>query len=131
MAISARAMAGFVAVLTLASAAAAQDKPNWRDGRKIFKKCESCHTFEPGKHRFGPSLHGFYGRKVGTAPEFSYSKGMQAKRANGLVWTDETLDAFLTAPKKFIPKTKMTYPSLKKAKDRRDVIAYVKRRAKR
>ena len=131
MTISARALACFAVVLTLAAAATAQDKPNWREGRKIFKKCESCHSFKPGKHRFGPSLHGFYGRKAGTAPDFRYSKGMQAKSAAGLVWNDETLDAFLAAPKKFVDWTKMTFRGLPKAKDRRNVIAYVKRRSKR
>jgi cytochrome c len=126
------AAAGTAALCLLAATAAvAQDKPNWRDGRKIFKKCEACHSFKPGEHRFGPSLNKVVGRQAGTAPDFSYSETMLAKSADGLVWSDETLDTFLTAPKKFIKKTKMTFPGLKKARDRRNVIAYVKRRAKR
>lgn len=125
-----------VAVQTLlcvliATTAFAQDKPNWRDGRKVFRKCGACHSFKPGEHRFGPSLNRVVGRKAGTAPDFRYSKTMLEKSADGLVWTDDALDAFLTAPRKFVPTTKMTFPGLKDVKDRRDVIAYVKRRAKR
>lgn len=117
--------------LFAAMAASAQDKPNWRDGRKVFKKCEACHSFRPGETRFGPSLAGFYGRKAGTAPDFPYSKGLLAKRAEGLVWTTETLEPFLKAPKKFIEKTKMSFPGLKDPDDLRSVIAYVKRKGSR
>jgi cytochrome c2 len=121
----------FIAIIAIASTAAAQDKPNWRDGRKVFRKCKSCHTFKPGEHRFGPSLSGFFGRAAGTAPDFSYSKGMRKKSAGGLVWTEKSLDLFLTKPKKFISRTKMSFPGLPKAKDRRNVIAYIQRRSKR
>jgi len=118
-------------MLVLATGAWAQDEPNWRDGRKVFKKCQSCHSFKPGEIRFGPSLAGVYGRKAGVMAEFPYSDGMKAKGADGLVWTEETMDVFLTAPKKYIRGTKMTFAGLSKAADRRNVIAYVKRRAKR
>lgn len=114
-----------------AMAASAQDKPKWRDGAPVFKKCKTCHSFRPGKHGFGSSLHQFFGKQAGSAKGFTYSKAMKAKRQAGLIWTDETLDAFLTAPKKFIPKTKMVFPGLKDPKDRRNVIAYVKRKANR
>ena len=56
---------------------------------------------------------------------------MQAKNAAGLVWSDETMDAFLTKPKAFIPKTKMNFPGLSDAQDRANIIAYMKRRASR
>ncbi len=68
---------------------------------------------------------------MGTAPNFTYSETMRTKGEAGLVWTDDALDAFLTEPKKFIPKTRMTFPGLKDEKQRRAVIAYVKRRAMR
>ena len=126
------AFTGAVALwLLAATATVAQDKPNWRDGRKVFKKCGACHSFKPGEHRVGPSLNRVVGRKAGTAPDFRYSESMLEKGAGGLVWTDSTLNAFLAAPKKFVPTTKMTFPGLKDVKDRRDVIAYVKRRSKR
>lgn len=131
MSVRALPMVCLAAALTLTSTAFAQDKPNWRDGRKVFKRCESCHTFKADEHRFGPSLAGFYGREAATAPNFNYSKGMQKKVAEGLVWTTETLYTFLKAPKKFIPGTKMSFPGMRSKTDRQNVIAYIKRRSKR
>ena len=57
---------------------------------------------------------------------YRYSKAIKAAGENGIVWNDENLDEFLTKPKKFVPKTKMTFPGLKKAADRANVIAYMK-----
>lgn len=131
MSVRALSVACLVATLAFSSSAFAQDKPNWRDGRKVFKRCESCHTFKAEEHRFGPSLSGFYGREAATAPNFTYSKGMQKRVAKGLVWTTETLNTFLKAPRKFVPGTRMSFPGLRSDKDRRNVIAYIKRRSKR
>jgi len=124
---------GVVAVTCLlaATAASAKDKPSWRDGRQVFKKCEACHSFKPDEHRFGPSLYKVTGRKAAGAPGFPYSAAMKQRGTEGLAWTDKAMDAFFTAPRKFVPKTKMAFPGLKDAKDRRNVIAYVKRMAKR
>jgi cytochrome c len=102
---------------------------SWRDGRKIFRKCESCHSFNPNEHRFGPSLFGVFGRNAGTAPDYKYSPGMNSARNKGLRWTQETLEKFLTEPKFFIKNTRMSFPGLKKNADRENVIAYVKRRS--
>ena len=44
----------------------------------------------------------------------------------GIIWNDETLDVYLTNPKKYIPGTKMVFAGLKKAKERKDLIAYIK-----
>lgn len=107
----------------------AAEAGDWRQGRAVFARCASCHSFTEGQHRFGPSLHGVFDRKAGTIPGYPYSEGMQAKGAAGLVWTAETMDLFLTKPGEFIPRTKMNYPGLPDAQDRANVIAYVKRRA--
>jgi cytochrome c len=55
---------------------------------------------------------------------------MKAKGAEGLVWTEENLDKYLTKPKAFVPHNKMSFNGLKKAQDRADVIAYLKSVAK-
>src|ERR1019366_8153923 len=34
-------------------------------GRQVFRKCQACHSIEPGKNLLGPSLSGIVGRKAG------------------------------------------------------------------
>ena len=46
--------------------------------------------------------------------------------AGGLVWNDETLATFLEDPRKYVPKTKMSFAGLKKEEERAAVIAYLK-----
>jgi cytochrome c len=46
------------------------------------------------------------------------------------VWTDETLFAYLEAPQKAIPGTKMIFPGIKRETERRDLIAFLKQATK-
>ena len=94
-------------------------------GEKTFKKCAVCHSVEPGdkKKKPGPNLAGVVGREAAMVANFKYSSAM---KKSGLTWDEATLDKYLTKPKKLVPKTKMVFPGLKKAKDRANVIAYLK-----
>ena len=64
-------------------------------GRQVFKKCQACHSLEPGKNLLGPSLAGVVGRRSGTVPGYGYSDAM--KHAD-LTWDVPTLDRYLTGP---------------------------------
>jgi len=94
-------------------------------GKSIFrKKCMSCHTIDKGgKNRTGPNLWGVVGRPKGSAENFRYSTTM---KLFGGVWSEAEISSFIAGPRSFVPDTKMTFAGLKNAKDRADVLAYLK-----
>ena len=95
-------------------------------GEKVFKKCKACHSVgDKAKNKVGPMLNGIVGNEIASVDGFKYSKAFMAKKDEGLVWTAEVLDAYLTKPKKYIKGTKMSFPGLKKETQRADVIAYL------
>jgi nitrite reductase (NO-forming) len=79
------------------------------EGRKIFRKCQACHSLQPGKEMIGPSLSGVIGRKSGVEPGFNHSQAM--KQAN-ITWDAGTLGAYLTDPQKTVPGNRMPFPGL-------------------
>ncbi len=105
---------------TLTSPAWAADAAR---GEQVYRKCVSCHTLEAnGRNRVGPRLHGLFGRVAGSVADFRYS---DALKASGIIWTDQTLDAYLKDSEGFVPGTKM-YGGLSLDEDREDLIAYLK-----
>ncbi len=92
-------------------------------GEKVFKKCKVCHSFDPGKKKIGPHLLGVVGRDAGSVEGYKYSKAMAAA---DITWDEASLDEFLTKPKAFLKKTKMSFAGLKKEDQRADLIAYLK-----
>ncbi|WP_245288040.1 copper-containing nitrite reductase [Bradyrhizobium sp. Ec3.3] len=91
-------------------------------GRLVFRKCQACHSTEPGKNMLGPSLAGAIGRKAGSEAGYNYSPAMKSA---DIVWSAQTLDQYLTDPAKVVPGNKMPFPGLKTDHDRADVIAYL------
>lgn len=95
-------------------------------GEKVFKKCKACHAVGDGaKNKVGPNLNDMIGRLVGSVEDFGYSKAMLAAREAGTLWSEETLAAFLGAPRRYMKGTKMSFAGLKKQADRDNVIAYL------
>jgi cytochrome c len=95
-------------------------------GKAVFARCAACHDLNSGKTILGPSLKGIIGRKAGSENGFSYSAAMKGK---GVTWNPTTLDAFITAPSKFVPGTRMPFAGIPDAKDRADLIAYLQQAA--
>jgi len=93
-------------------------------GMKTFSKCKACHTTKKGaKNKIGPNLWGVVGRAKAGVPGFKYSGVLKGL---GGAWTYAHLDQFLTSPKKFATGNKMTFAGLKRAKDRANVILYLR-----
>jgi nitrite reductase (NO-forming) len=91
-------------------------------GRQVYRKCQACHSLEPGKNGIGPTLAGIMGKKAASEPGYAYSPALQA---SGFTWDTVTLDRYLLDPQKTVPANKMPFPGLKTENERRDVIAYL------
>lgn len=93
-------------------------------GAQLFQQCMACHSVQAGEHLTGPSLAQAAGHKAGTAQGFQrYS---DALKRSGVTWDDAALDKWLANPEKFIPGTGMTFPGVRDAQARQDLIAYLK-----
>ena len=96
-------------------------------GKKVFAKCKACHKVAKGaKSGIGPNLWNVVGAKRGLVAGFGYSNALKAKEGN---WSYESLNAFLVKPRAYIKGTKMSFAGLKKAKDRANVVAYLRNAA--
>ena len=111
---------GILTVMLIFSIANAADPVN---GKKVFKKCAACHSLQEGKNKIGPSLHNLLDRKAGSVEGYKYSKAM---KNSDVVWDEESLDKFLTKPRKFIKRTKMSFWGIKKKSLRDDLISFFK-----
>ena len=96
-------------------------------GEKVFAACRTCHVFDEGVNRVGPSLHKVVGRKSGSVAGFAYS---DANKNSGITWTPQVLFEYLKDPKAYIPGTKMNFPGVKDDQKRADLVAYLEAQSK-
>ena len=91
-------------------------------GKLVFRKCQACHSLEPGRNGLGPSLAGLIGKKASGVPNYNYSPAM---KGSNLTWDIATLDAYLSDPQRVVPGNKMPFPGLKTENERNAVIAFL------
>ncbi len=114
-------MAAFCAA---ASPAQAADDPV--RGEQQFAPCTACHSVAAGgPDMTGPNLHGVIGKVAGTnrAKTFDYSADL---KASGIVWGDDTLDAWIANPAAVVAHTKMEFVGIGRKDTRSNIIAYLK-----
>ena len=107
--------------LAVGSATAVAATADVAHGEEVYNRCLACHALKTD--RVGPRHCGLIGRRAGSVPGFAYSEAMKKSK---LTWDEKTLDRFLQKPLKVVPGTAMTYDGVPDAKDRRDLIAYLK-----
>jgi cytochrome c2 len=122
-----RANALIATAMLLAIASPALAEGDAARGEKRFEECAACHKLAAGANDVGPSLFGVLERKAADLSDFRYSPAL---RRSGIVWTPQTLDAFLADPQKLVPANRMPYAGMTDAADRADLIAYLQKAAK-
>ncbi len=88
-------------------------------GAEIYATdCRGCHAVS-----IAPTLRGVINRPIASVVAFpGYSDALKAKSPE--TWTDANLDAFLSGPQAFAPKTLMV-KVVPDAQQRADLIAYL------
>jgi cytochrome c len=93
-------------------------------GERMYRACAACHSLEPNRNMTGPSLAEVWNRKAGSLA--SFPRYSPALKSSGIVWTDDTLDAWIKDPQHFIPGNTMTFQGMKDARQRADLLAFLK-----
>lgn len=111
----------FACALLVHTGINADDKivPNLQSGEEMYKAvCHGCHGVS-----IAPTLRGIINRPIASVESFKgYSEGIKEKQ--GMMWTKENLNVFLTDPLKFAPGTLMIQ-IIPEEQKRADIIAFL------
>ncbi|PQO99667.1 cytochrome c family protein [Pseudomonas frederiksbergensis] len=93
-------------------------------GEKLFTRiCGGCHQVgSSARGSFGPQLNAIFGRTAGSTTDYQYSSAM---KSSGVVWTRETLTAYIQAPKEVVPGTRMIFWGLSDPEKIENLLAYL------
>jgi cytochrome c len=115
-----RIAAAVVATLNLLGHARAEGDA--ARGQARFRECAACHNLDGGSNGIGPSLRGVFERKAGALADFRYSPAL---KRSGILWSPQTLEAYLADPQALVPGNRMPYAGMADPGDRADLIAYL------
>src|SRR5262245_20381970 len=112
-----------LSILLTSGAVAKTGDPN--QGKQLFARaCAACHSLKTDTNMTGPSLAGVWNRQAGTLPSFRrYSPALKSAR---ITWGDKTLDTWIENPAGIIPGNRMTFPGVKDAQARMDLLSFLK-----
>ncbi|MFN3937510.1 MAG: c-type cytochrome [Gemmobacter sp.] len=118
--------AGLSALLPFVAGAVPIGDPE--NGAKVYQRqCAQCHQIGEGAtDRLGPNLNRVFDRRFGSVPGFRYSPAIRRMGEEGVTWTIERLDAYITDPRGLIPGTRMSYRGLRDEGQRGDLIAFLR-----
>ena len=95
-------------------------------GEAAWRQCRTCHQLGDGaRNGTGPQLNDIMGAAAGQVDGFRYSPALMGAAEEGLVWTEESLDAFLENPAGLIPRNRMSFRGVRSAEERAALIAYL------
>ena len=112
------------AAMAVTGARAAPASGDAARGAQLYRACMACHSLVPDRNMSGPSLAGVWQRKAGSLE--SFRRYSPALKAAGLAWDEKSLDAWLKSPAEFVPGNRMTFPGMREATQRADLIAFLK-----
>jgi cytochrome c len=96
-------------------------------GRQLFEAtCTPCHNFEkdatPDIYGQTLNLYSVIGRKAASVSNFDYSGAM---KTSNRTWDAQSVESFITAPKEFMPGTRMELPGVPDPDVRRAIIDFL------
>jgi len=99
---------------------------NVDNGRVLAGRfCASCHSFtDGGRNGVGPNLWGIVNKGHAQVAGFNYSPANRALADKP--WDYEALNAFIAAPARAMPGTRMAFAGMANAAQRADLIAYLR-----
>ncbi|MCX8133357.1 MAG: cytochrome c family protein [Roseococcus sp.] len=96
------------------------------NGRQLAQRlCASCHSFnEGGRNAVGPNLWNIVGKRHAQVEGFNYSAANRALADKP--WDYEALNAFIAAPARAMPGTRMAFAGVASPQQRADIIMFLR-----
>jgi cytochrome c len=91
-----------------------------------YNRCITCHTVNKGSEdKLGPNLFGVFRSAAGQG-SYAYSSAL---KESGLTWDEATLHKWLENPRALVPGNRMSFPGIKDAAKRQEIIDYLKQQS--